>query len=360
MHTPVTPLPFGIGPTLFRTRTFETPPTEEEREENRRGDKVAGYITVLIVSLVFLFDLDGKAYRYFFPKALIFDSPKFTPFSIVSKEDVSPTSFIVTLRPRSLVDNPKLAKSDPYEKEWGTGPWSVEFKQPQLQIARSYTPLPPRENDTTGDLRFLIRREANGEMSRYLARLAVGEQVELRGPHSELELPNEVTDVVFLAGGTGIAPALQVAHTLLQVRKPSENLPNIHIIWANRRREDCIGGADLHGAANTDRSEGTIVQELREFQERYPDNVRVDYLVDEEGKFLDQKTISRVTKREPEVKHQAVSTTIGSKLMFVSGPEGFVNFLAGPKKYWDGKEVQGELGGLIGKMGIRDWKVWKQ
>ena len=281
-------------------------------------------------------------------------------FQLWIKRMFPPTSFIITLRPKPFVDSPKSAKSNPYEKEWEKGTWSVEFKQPELQIARSYTPLPPRENDPTGDLRFLIRRETNGEMSRYLAQLPLGGQAELRGPHTELELAKEVTDVVLLAGGTGIAPALQIVHTLLRVRNPIIDLPNIHIIWANRRRADCVGGVDLRGAGGANRPEGSIVQELRMLQEKYPDSLKVEYLVDEEGTFLSGRMISKLTKRESEVKHQAVSTRIDSRLLFVSGPEGFVKYFAGPKTYWGGNEVQGELGGLIGKMGIRDWKVWKQ
>lgn len=356
MHVPIRLLPMNVGPTVWRLREFEKPPTKEERRQYKRREFVRECFYLLASIIILYYYYEYKLRR----KSRVFDPPKFTPFSIVGKEEVSPTSFIITLRPKPFVENPKFAKKDPYEKEWEKGTWSVEFKQPELQIARSYTPLPPRENDTIGDLRFLIRRETNGEMSRYLAQLPVGGQIELRGPHTELELPKEVTDVVFLAGGTGIAPALQVAHTLLQVRNPKIDLPNIHIIWANRRREDCVGGTDLHGAGGADREEGTIVQELRKLQERYPDNVRADYLVDEEGTFVTERTISDLTKRDSEVKHQAVSSRIDSKLLFVSGPEGFMNYLAGPKKYFGGKEVQGELGGVIGKMGIRDWKAWKQ
>lgn len=347
----------NVGPLVWRTRHFEKPPTKEQRDKYNRRQLTFElfYLFASIAILDYYYDFKGQRKN----SIKVFNAPKFTPFSIVDKEEVSPTSFIVTLRPKPFFDNSNLAKSDPYKEEWDKGTWSVEFKQPELQIARSYTPLPPRENDTNGDLRFLIRRENNGEMSRYLAQLPVGGQIELRGPHTELELPRQVTDVVFLAGGTGIAPALQVAHTLLHVQQRKTDLPNVHIIWANRRREDCIGGTDLHGVGGANGAEGAMVQELRRLQQKYPNNLRVDYMVDEEGTVLDATMISRLTKRESEVKPQAVTTRIDSKLLFVSGPEGFVNYLAGPKKYWGSKEVQGELGGLIGKMGIRDWKVWK-
>jgi NAD(P)H-flavin reductase len=341
--------------TGFRFRAHAKPPTEHEKRRFRRIDNSLDYLA-LAAALAVLWSISQKN---LVADTEVFDMPRFTPFVIISKDEVSPTSFILTIRPKRFTEHTSSTQSDPYAKQWQKGTWSVEFKQPQLQIARSYTPLPPRQNDKPGDLRFLIREETNGEMSQYLAGLAAGDKIELRGPHTELELPAQVTDVLFLAGGTGIAPAFQVAYTLLEARKESP-LPNIHIIWANRRREDCLGGTNVHYSDTIKKVEGIVVQELRELQEKYPDNVKVDYVVDEEGTFVDQEVISRATRSYPVLTHQAVTSRIDSKLLFVSGPEGFINFLAGPKNYWGGKLVQGELGGLIGKMGIRDWKVWKQ
>jgi cytochrome-b5 reductase len=284
----------------------------------------------------------------------IFDAPRFVPLSIVAREDVSPTSFILTLRPSHGV-KPGV---DPYADEWDKGTWSVEFKQPQLQIARSYTPLPPNSDvQDPGDLRFLIRKERGGEVSNYLARLPVGGKVEIRGPHPEIDLPKDLTDVVFLAGGTGIAPAMQVAYTLLDKRTGGER-PRIHIVWANRKREDCVGGmgSSFAGSLTEDplQSTGTIVRELQMMQNSHPGHLSVDYLVDEEGTFLDQTKISALTTGISQS-----SASAGSKLIFVSGPEGFINVLAGPKKWEDGEEKQGEVGGVIGQMGVTDWKVWK-
>lgn len=236
----------------------------------------------------------------------------------------------------------------------------MEFKQPELQIARSYTPLPPREGDlNTGDLRFLIRLEHKGEVSGYLHRLRMGREVEIRGPKMEVKLPQDITNVVFLAGGTGIAPALQVVHTLLERRDKTK--PKIRIVWANRRREDCVGGyAEMVNVRSTkDIAAGYIVQELEKLQDKYPYNLQVDYVVDEEGTFLDQKRIAPLISTSSEVKHGPVTTRIDSRLLFVSGPEGFVGYLAGPKKWEGGAERQGELGGVLRRMGIRNWKIWK-
>ncbi|PQE19422.1 Riboflavin synthase-like beta-barrel protein [Rutstroemia sp. NJR-2017a BBW] len=286
----------------------------------------------------------------------VFDAPRFTPFAIVSREDVSPTSMILTVRPKAKWNR------DPYAEYWKKGLWSVEFKQPLLQIARSYTPLPPTGNTiVVGDLRFLIRKEPTGEMSNYLFGLPVDGKVEIRGPHSEFDMPENVQNVVFLAGGTGIAPALQVVYTLLEARKTKAPKPRIHIIWANRKREECVGGGAYvpYSTGRTTEDSGVMVRQLQELQDKYPENLRVDYVVDEERTFIDQKMISRAIKPSTESQGDNDLAQSNSKLLFVSGPEGFINYFAGPKKWWNGKETQGKLGGILGRMGISDWSVFK-
>ncbi|CAD6449392.1 846f357c-b9ae-4e43-8754-453ebe8746e2-CDS [Sclerotinia trifoliorum] len=285
-----------------------------------------------------------------------FDSPRFTKFTIVSEENVSSTSKLLTIRPRITV------KSDPYAGYWKNGLWSVEFKQPLLQIARSYTPLPPDENNTKGDLRFFIRKEPNGEMSNYLFGLQANSEVELRGPHVEFDLPQDVEEVV-LAGGTGIAPAMQVVHTLLEARKLDGKRPRVRIIWANRRREECVGG-EMHkpvSGSDTLKLDGTglIVQQLQRIQQKYPENLQVNYVVDDEGTFIDQRMISQAIHPSSEKMYGSVTAESNSKLLFVSGPEGFINHFAGPKKWWNGRQEQGELGGILGRMGVGNWKVFK-
>lgn len=283
-----------------------------------------------------------------------FDLPRFTKFTIVSEETVSSTSKLLTIKPK------KPSKEDPYAAYWEKGLWSVEFKQPLLQIARSYTPLPPDENVAKEDLRFLIRKEPNGEMSNYLFGLHANSEVELRGPHVEFDLPKNVEEVVFLAGGTGIAPAMQVVHTLLEARKSNGKRPRIRIIWANRRREDCVEDEMFtdNSGPNKLTSEGAplIVHQLQKMQQKYPESLHVNYVVDDEGTFIDQRMISQAMQPSFEARSELVAKESDTKLLFVSGPEGFINHFAGQKKW--GRE-QGELGGVLGRMGVRDWKVFK-
>jgi ferredoxin-NADP reductase len=283
----------------------------------------------------------------------VLHSKRFQPFAIVTKERVSSTSQIYTLQPRHDTT------TDPYADIWQRGIWSVEFKQPQLQISRAYTPLPPLPNQPPGNLRFLIRKEHKGEVSNYLDRLYVGAFIDVRGPKVEFELEEGVEEVLFVAGGTGIAPALQVAHTLLDRRKHAES-PRINILWANRRREDCAGAPQLAKKAWWPWSKpapealaeapNKIVEELQDLEERHQGNFHVDYMVDEEGTFVDRKMISNALQKKSGKPAQ------GAKLIIISGPDGFVANIAGPK---DISGDQGPLGGMLSRLQLGDWKVVK-
>lgn len=191
-------------------------------------------------------------------------------------------------------------------------------------------------------------------MSGYLHTLKVGSEVGLRGPHTEYALADDVKNVVFLAAGTGIAPALQAAHTLLERRGNGQHKSRIHVFWSNRRREDCLGGTNSIVPDMKKEGKGIIVMALEDLKQQYPGQISVEYLVDEEGTFLDEKKISRLV-----TSHAVEQMPKDSKLILVSGPEGFVNIFAGPKKWDGGKEGQGVIGGVLGRMRLKDWIVWK-
>jgi ferredoxin-NADP reductase len=308
---------------------------------------------------------------------------KFTKYSLVSREPVSATSSLFTLLPRY----PSDSNYDVYEDAWRTGVWSVMFKQPQLQIGRDYTPLPTTaatslsvDEENEGYLRFFIRKDPFGEVSRYLHTLNIGADIEMRGPQIECAIPRETNDILFIAGGTGIAPALQAGYSLLS-RTTSENRPRIHILWASRLREDCIGGeSDTHKAptrrpwysgwfgsmkstpsssqavatVSSKQATSLIVKELEALKSQYPGQITVDYYLDEENRFIGKQDISNfVTSTRP------TEGLPKSKLILVSGPEGFISYMAGPKVWAQGQELQGPLKGVIKELDLKDWGVWK-
>lgn len=329
----------------------------------------------------------GFLYRQYFgqdsnSRATGLNPHTFTPYTLVSKQPVSSTSSIFTLQP--LYDTPPLPGSGGVASEVAKSSiWSIQIKQPQLQIARAYSPIPsttlPSSEEhhyaSLSDIRLLVRAEPKGEMSGYIHALPQNSNVEVRGPHVEYAIPDNVEEILFLAGGTGIAPAMQVASMIVGGRKG-----RITILWANRRREECTGGKNETNATSTnakrnwksmiglesiqapegvDRQEpGLIVQELNRVEMLSTNNgqdlpsMSVQYYVDEEKSFIKPSDVqSRISASPPSAE--------GKRFVLVSGPDGFVDYWAGKKVWAEGREGQGPLGGELRKMDLRGWKVHK-
>ena len=300
----------------------------------------------------------------------------FRPFTLISKEAVSSTSSIFTLRPQS-----ERAATDIYADAWRQGVWSIQVKQPQLQIARFYTPLPPAEDfGKSPDLRFLIRQDPYGEVSNYLHKLPIGAPIDLRGPRLEYAIPDDIEEVLFLAGGTGIAPALQVVHALLTSRSSSRSMsPKVRILWANRRQEDALQTQseppNLSGSPYVTKLQPEeLTQKLSEclqpqpiwqhelisLQTKHQDMLSLQCFVDEHRTYIDGDTLQKYLFASRK-KHQTPSqgAAAGRKLILISGPDGFVNHFAGPKFWKGGIERQGPLGGVLRKLNFEGWEVWK-
>ncbi|RVX71394.1 hypothetical protein B0A52_04966 [Exophiala mesophila] len=318
----------------------------------------------------------------------------FVKYSLVAKEPVSKSASIFQLVPK---DNKYLTEIDQsFSDLFKSGIWSVEFKQPQLQIVRAYTPLPPsvaadQEQNKNNGLRFLIRHDARGEVSSYLHRLPLGADIEVRRPSvSEYPISKHVRQVIFLAGGTGIAPALQVAHALFEggaedgVDHPRKDC-KLHILWANRTRDDCIGGVSDQASGqqskwysflyNSQKStkqnssigpQGAMVQELESLKKRHPGQITVEYFVDEEGTFINETAVCNALGRLPSPSpghDQSHGPSKAERQLLISGPDGFISYLAGPKMWRNGVEEQGPLSNMaaraIAKQAcpIAVWKV---
>jgi homoaconitate hydratase len=318
-------------------------------------------------------------YRYYSEKKL---KDAFVLYKLAAKEPVSSTASIFTLEPEE-----KSQDFQTYKDAWRKGIWNVQFKQPQIQIVRPYTPLPPEANGAQNEeeyLRFLIRRDPHGEVSSYLHSLPIGSKIELRGPNLEYELPSDVKQVVFFAGGTGIAPALQVAHAMFEV-DGNKGGRKLHILWANRKREDCVGGLNDTPASErvlpkpswpgffTPREpkaeipatlvRGVIVRELEELKEKYPGQVTVEYYVNEEDTWIDKDAVFLALNRFDDKDFSLGSATPQEqRQILISGPSGFISYLAGPKEWRGGREEQGGVSKIIAhaiSMNPHNVKVWK-
>ncbi|KAK6004250.1 hypothetical protein QM012_009100 [Aureobasidium pullulans] len=317
-----------------------------------------------IAASLFFFGTGWALNEHF--KFISFASPQalndltFTPFALKNKETVSSTSAIFTLSQSHIPPGT-------FDNWWKKGVWSIEIKQPQLQIARAYTPLPPLDGSDPDALRLLVRREQRGEVSGYIHRRPLGADIEVRGPAVEYELPEHVDQVVFLAGGTGVAPAIQIAHAM-------GDKARIAVLWASRSREDCLGGQSddpitpawyasfarlftnaQHPSATHSSEKSLIVKQLDALKHANK-ALSVDYFVDEESTYI---TPQNVRNAIAPASSQPTTSGQGKKIILVSGPEGFINYWAGPKQWLNGREVQGPLGGALAHMDLKGWQVVK-
>ena len=322
-------------------------------------------------------------------RSIVLNGKYFTPFLLESKVPVSPTNSIF-----KLMSVPPGQNTSNITTAWKLGVWSVQIMQPELQTARSYTPLPPDDHSSGEQIRLVVRKEPEGLVSSYLHRLAPGFMVHIRGPHPEYVIPNDVEEVLFLAGGTGVATALQTAYCLYKARDPHPaDMPKMHILWANRRREDSFARlqvdaeekkrssimAKVRASLSVESAQQETSKKLREsveeeFQKELSEQsllikevaalkdihggrVTVDYFVDEENSFIDEKVIRKYLSTEDATIEQQNSTR--KKLLIISGPGGFVSRLAGPKLRQGGREIQGPITGILENIDHGGWEIWK-
>ena len=311
-------------------------------------------------------------------RSLILNPRFFTPFILEKRDKVSSTSCILNLK-----SVPAGQNTDNVTEAWQMGVWSVLVIQPELQIARAYTPLPPRDGDAPEQLRLFVRQEPNGEVSTFLSTIYRGTLVHCRGPHVEYEVPTDVDEVLFIAGGTGIAAALQVAHTLFKYRTAlPDQSPKLRILWANRRREDSYQGQDStltqriqekgnawfgrpapkpedspeNAATELSQPQTPLVDELEALKSRNPGQMEINYYIDEEDTYVTESVLRRyLSSNEPQSDDQPAR----KKIVLIAGPDGFVSYYAGPKYFRKGVEVQGPLDGLLRKIDPKGWEVWK-
>jgi len=294
---------------------------------------------------------------------------RFVPFTLESKDAISPTAAIFNLRVKAGLEGAYRPPERPVQ-----GIWSVDIKQPQLQVAREYTPLPPMTDERgrpvegeEGRMHLLIRQEFKGEVSSYLHRLPIGSTIEISQPKLQVQIPEDVSDAVFIVGGTGITTALQALEVLLESRRGRD--VRVHVLWANRRREDCVGGVSdtRRGRSLSERwyaplfsSRGTgkvgetelgkspIVDELKRLKGRHEGRLKIDYFVDEEGTFLDKEAINSALTYD---------TAKGRAVVGISGPDGFMLNLSGEKRRNKNEVTGPPMNGLLSDVKRKDWNL---
>ncbi|KAF5312164.1 hypothetical protein D9619_003032 [Psilocybe cf. subviscida] len=108
-------------------------------------------------------------------------------------------------------------------------------------ITRSYTPISNDDDRSRFDL--IVKTYEKGNISRHIANLKIGDKLKVKGPKGNfLYTPNVVQHLSMIAGGTGIAPMIQIIRMAL--RNPFDRT-TVTLIYANVNEEDILLRDDL-------------------------------------------------------------------------------------------------------------------
>lgn len=151
-------------------------------------------------------------------------------------------------------------------------------------VIRAYTPVSSDENKGYVDLVVKVyarnmhpKFPNGGKMTQHLDAMRIGETIAFRGPSGKLKYlgagkfsitrPNQPVQAIrgdlinMIAGGSGITPMLQLIREILD--RARETNIRIRLLFANQSEADIL-----------------LRKELDEVAERYPDNFKVWYTVD--------------------------------------------------------------------------------
>ncbi|KAF9427959.1 NADH-cytochrome b5 reductase [Entomortierella beljakovae] len=112
-------------------------------------------------------------------------------------------------------------------------------------ISRSYTPT--SSSDDRGSFTLCIKTYPQGNISKYIWDLKVGETINVRGPKGQFNYtPNMCRAIGMIAGGTGLTPMYQIIYAIL---KNPDDKTLINFLFANVNEEDILLKEELDGLA---------------------------------------------------------------------------------------------------------------
>jgi cytochrome-b5 reductase len=179
-----------------------------------------------------------------------------------------------------------------------------------------------------------VKKYPNGPMSTHLHDMEPGQLLDFKGPISKYPwTANKHSEVVLIAGGTGIAPMYQLIRAIFN---NPEDKTKVSLVFGNLSEKDVL-----------------LKRELEHYENTYPQRFRAFYTLNEPPKYAPQ-TPKMVTKEllktvlpEPKVENIKI---------FVCGPPGMYKAISGGKK---SPSDQGEIDGYLKELGYSKDQVFK-
>lgn len=203
-------------------------------------------------------------------------------------------------------------------------------------IARPYTPI--TLDAKKGSFELLVKAYPEGNVSKYLHGLNVGDQIEVKGPFTKLKYEvNMKKTIGMVAGGTGITPMLQVIQEALSHHDDNTQMT---LIFANQSEQDIL-----------------LKSLLDELAILYPTRFKVVYCCDapaDKDAFI--KAGGHVGYVNEDLLRKYLAPASDDAMVLVCGPPGFMNAVSGGKTP-DYK--QGPVDGILKKLNFTESMVFK-
>ncbi|KAL3452812.1 NADH-cytochrome b5 reductase 1 [Aspergillus insuetus] len=109
------------------------------------------------------------------------------------------------------------------------------------EVVRSYTPI--SSDNEVGYFDLLVKAYPQGNISKYLTTLNVGDTMKVRGPKGAMVYtPNMCRHIGMIAGGTGITPMLQIIKAIIRnrPRNGGNDTTQVDLIFANVNPDDIL------------------------------------------------------------------------------------------------------------------------
>lgn len=214
---------------------------------------------------------------------------------------------------------------------------------------RPYTPI--RHEGTT--LVFYIKVYEEGVVSKFLGNLKEGDTLEGSGFLCKRKYtPNEFKTIMFIAGGTGITPCLQVMREI--ANNPEDNTK---CILYNFNTEELDHFADMDCTVLVESSNMTVINRFThgiQGRKKLTGNLSI-----EEDNTTDESVIANpITDKtlSSDAEDTLFKFPAGFDFVYVCGTAGFLDVICGRK---EPDKSQGELTGVLGDLGYTKEKVYK-
>jgi len=207
----------------------------------------------------------------------------------------------------------------------------------RANVMRPYTPI--SRPAVAGYLELAVKTYPDGKMSKHMASLKVGDKLDFKGPIVKLPYkPNEFKEIGMVAGGTGIAPMLQVIDEVLA--NPTDKT-KVSLVFANQTESDILMKKEIDARAA-----------------QHPDKLSVYYVVDKSTAWFSKWTGGEGYITEAMLKEHIPAPSADS-MVYVCGPPPMYKAICGGKGTKEDPKAQGELGGVLKGMGYAPSSVFK-